>query len=55
MKKRKPHTLDQEEKELLSSFENGEWKTVKNVDKEKARAQKAATLHKQREQSKTPR
>jgi predicted DNA binding CopG/RHH family protein len=34
--------LEQEEKELLSSFERDEWKTVKNVKKEKARARKTA-------------
>ncbi len=34
--------LDQEEKLLLSSFENNEWRTVKNVEKEKARAHKIA-------------
>ena len=34
--------LDAEERELLSSFENNEWKTVKNVEKEKKRAREAA-------------
>ena len=34
--------LDDEEKELLSSFEKDEWKTVKNVEKEKVRAKKTA-------------
>ncbi len=37
--------LDQEEQELLTSFEKGEWKTVKGIAKEKARAQKTATLY----------
>lgn len=32
----------QEEKALLSSFERDEWKTVKNVEKEKMHARKAA-------------
>jgi predicted DNA binding CopG/RHH family protein len=35
--------LDNEEEELLTSFEKGEWKSVKNVDKEKKRARKTAT------------
>ncbi len=34
--------LESEEKDLLSSFEKGEWKTVANVKKEKSRARKAA-------------
>jgi len=43
MKKSKKIDLDEEEKMLLTSFENDEWKTVKNVEKEKARARKMAT------------
>lgn len=44
MRKKKSHSnLDAEEKELLSSFENEEWKTVKNVEKEKLHARKTAT------------
>ena len=35
--------LDQEERELLTSFEKDEWKTVESTAKEKKRAQKAAT------------
>jgi predicted DNA binding CopG/RHH family protein len=35
--------LDREERELLASFENDEWKTVKNFKKVKARARKTAT------------
>lgn len=44
MRKKKAHSknLDEEEKELLASFENDEWKTVKNIEKEKAHARKAA-------------
>jgi predicted DNA binding CopG/RHH family protein len=34
--------LNPDENDLLSSFEKGEWKTVANVKKEKARARKAA-------------
>lgn len=34
--------LDKEEKEILKSVEQGEWKTVKNVKKEVALAKKAA-------------
>lgn len=34
--------LDDEERELLSSFKNGEWNTVKNVEKEKIHAREAA-------------
>lgn len=34
--------LDQEEKEFLSSFENEEWKPVKNTKKEISSAQKTA-------------
>jgi predicted DNA binding CopG/RHH family protein len=37
--------LDQEEKELLESFEAGEWKSAPNLAKEKALAKKAATQH----------
>lgn len=41
-KKTHQEGLDQEENELLTSFEKGEWKTIKNVRKEKARARKTA-------------
>lgn len=34
--------LDTEEKELLASYERGEWKTVKNSEKEKEQARKSA-------------
>lgn len=34
--------LDYKEEELLSSFENDEWKTIKNVEKEKVAARTAA-------------
>lgn len=34
--------LDDEEKEILASFEKKEWKTVKKVKKEKAAARKVA-------------
>jgi len=37
--------LDQEEKELLESFEAGEWKSVPNLEKEMALAKKAAALY----------
>ena len=46
MKKRQNthlETLDDEEKAILTSFDNDEWKTVKNVANEKKRAQKMAT------------
>jgi hypothetical protein len=42
--------LDQEEGELLSSFEKGEWKPVKNVAQEKARAQKIAATTRSKKQ-----
>ena len=42
-KKLNQNDLDREEKELLSSFERDEWKTIKNVEKEKNRARKTAT------------
>ncbi|MGZ3633222.1 MAG: hypothetical protein ACXU9U_00415 [Parachlamydiaceae bacterium] len=35
--------LDSEEKDLLDSFEKGEWKTVKNFKKEKKHAEEIAT------------
>ena len=35
--------IDHEEEELLSSFEKDEWKTIKNVKKEKSSARKTAT------------
>ena len=43
-KKKKIHQkeLDNEEKELLESFENDEWKSVKNLEKEKKHARKVA-------------
>lgn len=34
--------LDAEEKDLLESFERGEWKSVANLEKEKAFAREAA-------------
>ena len=47
-KKTNPPQLDNEEKALLSSFENDEWKSVKNLKKEKLSARKttAKTLRK---------
>ncbi len=42
-KKKKRIRLDTEEKYLLETFEKGEWKTVKNLAKEKALAKKAAS------------
>ncbi len=46
--KKKQIKLDAEEQALLDSFENGEWKSVKNLSKEKMAAKKIAqnTLHK---------
>lgn len=41
--KKKDVKLDSEEKELLSSFENSEWTSVKNVKKEKLSARKIAS------------
>ncbi len=35
--------LDLEERALLSSFENDDWRSVKNLKKEKSSARKAAT------------
>ncbi len=35
---RKTIKLDREEKELVSSFERDEWKSVKNVEKQKKHA-----------------
>lgn len=46
MKKNKQtdsNKLDHEEKALLSSFENDEWRSVKNLEKEKSSARKTAT------------
>ena len=34
---------DREEEELLTSFENNEWKTVKNIEEEKLSASKTAS------------
>lgn len=34
--------LDKEEKDLLDSFDRGEWKSVKNIKKEKATAKHIA-------------
>ncbi len=41
-KKTDSSKLDHDDDELLSSFDNGEWKTVKNVKKEKLYASKTA-------------
>ena len=40
-KKSNARKLDAEEQELLSSFENNEWRTVKNVGKEQKHAREA--------------
>jgi len=37
------HKLDQEEQALLSSFENDEWKSVKNLKREKLAAKTTAS------------
>lgn len=42
-KKTDSNHLDHEEEELLSSFENDEWKSVKNLKKEKLNARKTAS------------
>lgn len=42
MKKTEYYNLDPEERELLSSFKRGEWKSIKNLQKEKVRAKKIA-------------
>ena len=42
IKKRDNVALDSKEKELLRSFEKGEWKTVAHLRKEKALAKRAA-------------
>jgi predicted DNA binding CopG/RHH family protein len=41
-KKLSKMALEPEENDLLSSFEKGQWKTVKDVEKEKERAHKMA-------------
>lgn len=45
MKKKSKQTLklDSEERDILASFERGEWKTVKNLKKEKELAKKTAS------------
>ena len=42
MKKMKDIKLDADEKELSDSFDKGEWKSVKNLNREIAVAKKAA-------------
>lgn len=42
-KKAKQIKLNKEERELLSSFNKNEWKSVKNVKKEKTLARKTAS------------
>jgi len=42
MPKKQMLELDSEEKDLLESFEKGEWKSVKGLKKEKEQAKKAA-------------
>ncbi len=41
-KKRDKDKLSQEEREIVNSFERGEWQSVKNVNTEKGVAKKAA-------------
>jgi predicted DNA binding CopG/RHH family protein len=41
-KKKPVFNLDKDEKSLSVSFEQGEWKSVKNLNKEKVKAQKAS-------------
>jgi predicted DNA binding CopG/RHH family protein len=41
-KKKSVFNLDKDEKSLSISFEHGEWKSVKNLNREKVKAQKAA-------------
>ena len=41
--------LDEEEKELLNSFDNDEWKTVETIKEEKEKALKAATRYLQKD------
>ncbi len=41
----KKYTLDEEEIELERAFEKGEYKSVKNLDKEIKRYQKLASVH----------
>ena len=43
MRKKSRSTLDKDEKEILESFERGEWKTVKNLKEEITIAKRAAT------------
>ncbi len=40
--RKKPIKLDADEEELISSYENDEWKSVKNLKQEVALAKKAA-------------
>lgn len=42
-KKNDSYKLDPEEKALLSSFENDEWNSIKNLKSEKSSARKIAT------------
>ncbi len=37
--------LDDEEKELLASIHRGEWKSIKNVEKEKLRVRESAAAY----------
>src|SRR5262249_38167876 len=41
-KKKDLSKLNKEEEEILSSFERGEWKTIKNIEKEKLSARRTA-------------
>lgn len=41
-KKTESNQLDHEEEAILSSFEKGEWKKIKNLEKEKISAREAA-------------
>lgn len=49
MKKKPVFKLDKEERELSASFDKGEWKSARNLAKEKAKAQKASANYQKKD------
>lgn len=49
MKKKPIFNLDKEEKSLSDSFNKGEWKSVKNVAKEKSKARTASANYQKKD------
>jgi predicted DNA binding CopG/RHH family protein len=49
MKKKPTFKLDKEEQALSDSFDKGEWKSVRNIEKEKKKAKQAAANYQKKD------